>query len=192
MTSEVSICNLALSWLAKSPITSLDDADNKAILCKANYDSVRDSTLESRNWTFAMKYVTLTYDPARDTPDGRHSILVPTDCIRVHRVFSPGTDESYKFSWVRMGKYIVCGSTEVDVQYVARIDDPNEYSPLFIEAMAAHLAAYLAMPLTENKDLKNEMFDLYFVKLREAASSDGMQGTNEVYRSNELTGVRRM
>ena len=55
MATETSICNAALNLLGSSNITSIDDDNTKARLCKSNYDELRQAVLEEGNWSFAMR-----------------------------------------------------------------------------------------------------------------------------------------
>jgi hypothetical protein len=177
--------------LGQKPIVSMTENTNSAILCDVNYENLRDVCLESRNWSFAMKYVNGIEDPSRMTPSGDHSIIIAEDCIRIHRVFPIGGNESDYIRWYKAGNFIITTESTVDYKYISRVEDPNYFTPLFAESLSARIAAQLAIPLTENEKLADSMWRLYYLLLGQAASSDGMQGSNEVYRSNQLTGVRR-
>jgi hypothetical protein len=61
---------------------------------------------------------------------------------------------------------------------------------MFVQALAARMAAELAIPLSENAQLQGTMWQLYGTKLAEAAARDGQQGSNEYITQRRLTGVR--
>ncbi len=58
----IQICNLALSHIGETEITSLDpatDSSRRAALCATFYPAARDLYLESRQWSFALRRVAL-------------------------------------------------------------------------------------------------------------------------------------
>jgi hypothetical protein len=71
-----------------------------------------------------------------------------------------------------------------------QVTDTAKFSPLFVQALAARIAADAAIPMTENRQLQVDMWGLYGDKLREAAARDGQQGTNDVITQQRLTSVR--
>lgn len=47
--------NLALTFLGEKEITSIDDDSDAARVMKTQYVLARDATIESAEWTFAVK-----------------------------------------------------------------------------------------------------------------------------------------
>jgi hypothetical protein len=76
------------------------------------------------------------------------------------------------------------------MQGLTRISDTSSFSSLFVQALAARIAADAAIPLTENRQLQVDMWGLYNDKLTEAAARDGQQGTSDVVTQRGLTGAR--
>ena len=183
MSTRVSICNQALGWLGANLITSLDDETTEANLCKANYDSLRDAVLESQNWTFATaweKLIKLSTSPTSLYPN---SFQIPADAI--HIIYC-GVDYDNPVNWRREGQTIVTDDGNCTIQYIKRIEDEAQFSSLFTQALAARLAADLAIPLTKSRTMQSDMFQLYQVKLKEAASRDNQQGRSRRIRSRWL------
>lgn len=190
--SKVSICNLALSWLAGNLITSLDDETIEAQLCSANYDLSRDSVLEAMAWTFATKRYYLT--PEVDAPQWGypHQFTIPAEVITVLEVTqNPSVPNGANdLDWRREGHYIVCDSTEIYIKAIYRVVDPIRFPPNFIQALAARIATEIAIPLTESMDMMRAMEGKYKDRLYTAAGTDGLQGTNDVLVSRVLTQAR--
>lgn len=191
--SEVSICNMALSWLGAKPLIALGDDTVEGRLCKANYEPARDAVLEIRDWSFAI---------ARFAPA---SAIVPPDELLLHNGFSPFVkpadmlrmitvcnDPTYsmRVGWHIEGNYIWARGSIIYIKYVFRQTDPTKFSATFSQALAAFLAADLAVPIAGSREMQQLMAQLFGVKLETAGAFDGMQGTNEVLRSTKLTGVR--
>ena len=190
--SEVTICNLALSWLAGNLIISLDDDNTEAKLCKANFELSRDAVLEAMAWTFATKRYRLT--PETDTPAWGYSqqFTIPSDVITLLEVTANADtpNGANDLDWRREGNLILC---DVDVVYVKALfkqTDPARFPPNFAQAVAARLATEIAIPLTESVSLMTTMEGKYKDRLLIAAGTDGIQGKTDVIQSRKLTNVR--
>ncbi len=190
--SEVTICNLALSWLAGNLIISLDDEINEAKLCKANYELSRDSVLEALAWTFATRRYRLT--PEADAPAWGYQFqfTILPEMITVLEV-SEGSDApngAHNLDWRREGNRILCDAAVVYVKAIYREVDPARYPPNFVQALAARIATEIAIPLTESESIMMAMEGKYKDRLLTAAATDGIQGKTDVIESRILTGVR--
>ena len=189
MASITAICNLALGWLGANPINSLDDESTEAKLCKANWPVSRDACLEDRAWTFATTDVQLA--PLGSPPSSRYSygFKLPTECIRVLRA---GGEPEYKdkLQWEKQLNNIVCNSAVLFIKFISRIEDPQRYSPAFVQAVAAKLSMDMAIAITESKSIFDAMAIMYEHKLQSAAATDGMQGRSERLTADQLTRVR--
>ena len=194
MVSEVSICNQALTWLGQDPISSLDDRSATAEWMRNNYPFLRDAVLEERMWTCATArdtFVTAALDPF----GAQYSHDIPSDWLAVYRVWRSvnGSEPSYwqvSTGWRREGNKILADDATIYVWGLKRIEDPGHFSSLFVQALAARLAADACIPLTENRALQVDMWNLYQTKLREAAARDGQQGGPEELGSNKYTVAR--
>jgi len=190
--SEVTISNLALSWLAGNLIISLDDEINEAKLCKANYELSRDAVLEAMAWTFATKRYRLT--PEADAPAWgyQYQFTISSEIITVLEA-SDGMDVpngAHNLDWRREGNRILCDASVIYIKAIYRETDPARYPPNFVQALAARLATEIAIPLTESENLMMAMEGKYKDRLMIAAATDGMQGKTDVIESRILTGVR--
>ena len=198
--SVVDICNMALGWIGADRITSLDDNSNQANLCNLNFPRSRDTVLESREWTFAVKRFTLT--PSGDAPEFTWSseFLIPHEVLRVLTVerasvvssneLTSNFIEHEQMNWVREGQFILADQDIVHMRGIIRIENTKFYSESFVHALAARLAADLAVPITRSRTLQQQMFALYGAKLEDAAATEGMQGRSRRIRSRYLQARR--
>ena len=190
MVSEVSICNQALSWLGQSAISSLDDKSTTAEWMRNNYPFIRDAVLEERMWTFATARAK-SVSAERDAWDSAYVHATPGEWISVFRVYrTSGTTTLTSVDWRLEDGKILCAEDSILLWGLKRVTDTGKFSPLFIQALAARIAADAAIPLTENRQLQVDMWGLYGDKLREAAARDGQQGSNDMITQSRLTGVR--
>lgn len=189
MVSEVSICNQALSWLGQSAISSLDDQSTTAQWMRNNYPFIRDSVLEQRMWTFATARAT---SETADMDEWGVQFAHPSpDWVSVFRCYrSVGRSPVIDQSWRLEGGVILSDYATVYLWGLKRVTDTGKFSPLFTQALAARIAADACIPLTENRQLQADLWNLYNVKLSEAAVRDGQQGSNEKVVSDTLVLAR--
>ena len=188
MISETSICNQALLWLGQELITSLDDQNKTASWMKNNYSFIRDAVLETHAWTFATERAT-SNTADRDGWDKQFVHPIGEGWISILRCFTRQgkmPDRSFRVE----GDKILSDYDTIWYWGIKRITDTQKFSPLFVQALAARLAADAAIPMTENRNLQSDMWNLFDVKVREAANRDGMQGANERVTSSSLVDVR--
>lgn len=168
ITTPLDVCNLALSKLGEAPIPALDaNASPPSRLCYMHYHPVRREVLCANRWSFAERLVTLT---SAEEADGTHSIAhtLPTDCLRVLEVSSPG--------WTLRGRSIYCPSRSVRVLYITDAEEVTEFDPLFIEALAVRLAFKLCIPLTAGTTARQNLLEEYQrIALPQAAHFNAVQ-----------------
>lgn len=193
--SSTEICNLAISWLAGSRILSLDDNSDEAKLCKANYDTSRRAVLEEREWTFAIKRVQLPALAAAPLFGWTHSFLVPSDLLYSIGVYNPRDANNHQSSQtphVFESDTINANIETINLKYIHDLVNTKRFSPLFDQAIAAHIAMNIAIPLTENSKQYDRMASLYLHNLDSAAASNGLQGTRERLDKSQMEQSRRM
>jgi hypothetical protein len=172
--TTVDICNLALAMLGEDRITSLEDESSVAELCSVNWAGARDFVLAARPWSFAI--VRRSLAAAAEAPEWGPSNAFPLPSS-VLRVLSAG-DGTYELEdWRVEGRQVVATfDGPVMVRCIERVEDPGQFSPGFEQALAAYLAYVIAVPLTENRSLKSELWSEYLNRMKEAAAVDGQQG----------------
>ena len=183
MASEVGICNQALSWVGGSLITDFADNTNEARLCDANYTAIRDAVLEAHDWTFAVVRRDLPMSGTSPVNGYANAFTIPSDILRI-------TDVNDGQDWRVEGDAIVTNEGAAKIRAIARITDPNRFSSLFVQALAARLAADLAIPLSQSRALQQQHYQIYEMKLAEAVANDGMQGKSRRITSTWLRGSR--
>lgn len=174
MASVVEICNLAVTKLGEDPITALTENTKAARLCNLHYPLMRDFVLTAHNWNFAITRAELAVSGDAPAFDYTTKFALPVDCLRVYQTSLP----RYQHWKVESG-FILCDSSELKIIYIRRVTDPNQFSPLFVEALASRIASELAQPIADSPSLAGNMFNLYERKLREARTYDAQEGFPE-------------
>lgn len=188
MVSETSICNQALSFIGGDLIESIEEPNQVAEWCRVNYPFLRDAVLEEKLWSFAAaRAVSNTAEtPEWGSDYFKHSI--PVDWISVFRVYCD--DREGVVEWSLEDRFVLAKSETVYMRGNKRVTDTGKFSNLFVQCLAARLAADMAIPLAQDRGLFQDMWDLYDTKLKVAANRDGMQGRNEKIRPGNLTSGR--
>jgi len=182
MASEVDIANRALSMLGETRITSLLDANKPARAMNARYELLRDAELSAYPWRFAVRRVQLP--ASTDTPEWGYAKIYdrPTDDVRPIKVGGTFISaeavgvmyESSGISTEGTPYEIIAGrihtnlSAPLDYEYIARVTDAGSFDPLFVEALAARLAADAAEELTQSNSKKEAALFTYKKTLSEA------------------------
>jgi hypothetical protein len=167
MASEVDIANRALQKLGAERIVSLTQDNENARAVNACYDSVRDAELRSHPWNFAISRVQLAADSTAPSFGFATSYTLPSDCLRV---LPP--DPLYNYNshdWQIEGRKILTNdSGALNVRYIKRETDPNQYDAIFIEALSCKLAVELCEQLTQSNTKAQIIRDDYIRAMREA------------------------
>ena len=172
MASVVDICNGALNQLGATTILSLTEDSKNARLCNARYTQVRDSLFRSHPWNCLIKRVELAKDTETPSWGFSYQFTLPADCLRVLTILN------YDYDYKIEGRKIVANHGTVKIQYVSRIDDPNQYDELLRETISAALAADIAYAVTSSNPVASNMYTLFQEKLKEARFVDATEGQN--------------
>lgn len=185
MISDVAICNQALDILGVDPITSLDDDTKAARLMLRSYESERDATIRAYPWNFATKRAALAllstapawgFANQYALPEGPD----PAYCLRA--LYVEGELDGNSSPWKIEGRaWLTDAGPPLNVLYLARITDPTLFDPLFVQALAARLAAKFAYALTESATLPERIRGHYRDLLIEARRIDAQEGTADLF-----------
>tara|TARA_R110000803_G_scaffold116458_1_gene185031 strand:- start:443 stop:1024 length:582 start_codon:yes stop_codon:yes gene_type:complete len=172
MASEVQICNLALAKVGDEQITSLTENSKAARLCNLVYEPMRDTTLRSHPWNFAIQRVELA--ASTDTPSYEYNaqFTLPSNFLRLL-----GTNMLDAAKFTVEGDQLLCNASTLKIKYIYQVTDPNKFDWLFIEALSARIAAELSIAMTDSRTLTVDLFNLFSTKLADARSADATEGT---------------
>lgn len=152
MSSEVDICNRALSRLGQAQIVNLTDGTVEARACNLHYLPERDGFLEEHDWHFGITREVLAevtntreaeYDHAYQRPAGAHTV------IGVFRSDLGPIDppDPYRLE----GDTIFCNIPIAHIIYAGATTNPGKWSELFRTALSWRIQAAITMALTEDE-----------------------------------------
>lgn len=172
--SDVSICNSALIKVGAERITSLDDSNPRARLLKECFERKRDELLYSHPWNFAIKQEELALISEAPQFDFSYQFQLPNDCLRVvdSDIPKPGR-------WKVEGRKLLCDYATVSVRFVSNATDYADYSPAFVEALGASIAADISYSLVQNAALKETLLKDAEMKIRLARSFDAQESVGD-------------
>jgi hypothetical protein len=180
MTSEVGICNLALSHLGQGAISSLDENSTEAELCKLAYPVARDASLRDHPWNFAMRREALALLAETPPPGWTLVYQYPPDCLAARYILPEIGCGKPPFEVALGGsghiRVILCNEPQAWLAYTARVTDTTVFDPLFVQLVTVRLAADLAQPLTGEAAKQQGLLRLYEGLLQTARASDANEG----------------
>lgn len=160
-TSIVEICNAALSLIGEKQITNATLSSNTEAerQCSLMFPIIRDKVLREHPWNFAESRATLAALVETPAFEFDYYYQLPSDCLRVLRLYE--TDENFR---VEANRRLATDATPCQLIYTAKVTDPAQFDSGYTHAVIYHLAAHLAMVLSDNRTLAAE--------LRQAASNE--------------------
>lgn len=184
MTSEVGICNGALTKVGEETIISLGEDSKAARLCNLMFDRLRDAVLRAHPWNFAIKRVELAELTTNPIFGFASQFQLPTNCLRVLR-----TDEDQIPHQIE-GRVLLTDAGTVQIKYISQITDANQFDSLFVQALEDRIAAELGYSLSDNRALSVDMRAKYKETLREARAMDGQEGVMDNVEADLWLNVR--
>jgi len=187
MTSEVSVCNLALSHLGdEATVSSIDppEGSEQAERCAMFYPIARNTVLESHAWGCATTRKPLVELSGVEPPDSwAYAYAYPNGCLRPLVLLMPGASDDddgkdFVVEETEDGTRVIYTNVEdADLRYIFLQDDTTRYSALMVNAIARLLASYLAGPVikgTEGMKVSQGQLEFYEkVDLPKAKAADG-------------------
>lgn len=187
MSSQVSICNLALVRLGAPTITSIDDDTKSAKLCKKAYDMVVEKVISEGPWTRATKRAELSLTGDDPVFGYAYEFQLPTDCLDVLSIndIIPG-EYDYR---IEEDKLLIDASA-VSIKYIALLSTPGSFGIHITKSVVDLLTAEIAFALTGNLGLVQGLHQLYLQNLHTNLALDGIQGSKDIVSVSTLTEVR--
>lgn len=185
--TKTEIANMALAHVGNKQIADFDtDTSFPAQQVRLFYPVALGEMLEAQEWSFATKRGDLS-TPLVDAPLFGFDVAfqLPNDCVLVVE-----TDPE-EAEWRIEGNTLVTNESSIGIVYVYNFANTAQYNSRFVSALTFMLGAYLAMPITRDKGLADNLFAKANVKLAMAQSSDSQQGSRRIEPMDTLIAVRR-
>jgi hypothetical protein len=177
-TSNVHICNEALTLLGASTIISLTAATENARRCNMIFGPTRDALVRKHRWRFAINRATLARSSDAPAYGYDYAFQLPTDpyCLRVLELYEERDDGA---DWQIEGRTLATDSDTARIKYLGRVTDPNQFDESFREALVYELAAKLAIPITHSRTLGEDMRVQAEGKIAEAEEMNAIESYSD-------------
>lgn len=185
--SETDVANSALVKVGRDLITSIDDDNERARVCKNRLPFVRDEVLRAHPWNFALKRVALAKTLVTPEFDYSSEFQIPNDVLRIIKTnlitsFQASdkkvttTFGSYTPAWIVEGDKLLSNDDSVKILYIARVTDVSKWPSDFGEVVALRLAAETAYKFTNSRSMSQDLYAQYKEALAFARAFDAQEG----------------
>lgn len=198
MSSDVEICNIALSRVAYTqPIVSFTEKSKAAELCRVFYGPLRELVLQAFPWPFAESIVALA-SLGSPAPGWAFRYRYPADCLKVRNIVVPGqrmtmtSDQriAYKIGYDSGGRVIHTDQIDAACCFTFKVEDSTFFDPAFADVLAWRLAMDLALPLSSKSDLQQFATQQYNLALSIAKGSAFQESQDDPDPESEFIRVR--
>lgn len=173
--TNTDICNMALGYIAKGRITSMEQTTEEARQCAMYYDICRKKLLRSYDWGFASRVKELAKTD-RKYPGWDFCYGYPAKALEVKRIFCAeepreSPDRVVEFEVVSLEDDVKVIATDMEyawAEYVSDLTQVEKFSPEFVSALSHLLASSIALQLTGNGQLKQAEYQLFIEDINAA------------------------
>lgn len=192
MQTNLDVANSALYDINADPITGFDDPSKEARVVKAKFQSVLDEVMSVNPWNCNREIVLMNYAESEELFGWKYCYTIPNNCLYV-RAIAPLSDISEltpetirRFSeysmnqvtsqlYMKKGNRIYANDPYVLLVYSKSIKDCSELPAYIAKAVAKCLAAEIAYPLTQDRQIRADHIGLYDAALKTARAANARE-----------------
>lgn len=179
MADRLSIYRGALTLLGGANITSLSEDRPEKRALDAVWENGVNYLLEQGMWNFAIRTVELSYDEDVEPLFGfQHAFSKPDDWVRTVSISETADFCEGLRRYEDETSYWHTDPETIYVRYVSNDDaygwNVGAWRQTFAKAVSAYLAFESGLPISSDKGNRNDMFNLYKERLREAKIKDAI------------------
>lgn len=186
--TALDICNMALGYIAKQRIISLEDNNESARQCKLFYDHLRKILLRDYNWNFSKKHSSLPMVD-KSIKGWAHCYVYPNDCLAIRFLYNDSGAATKEFNRTEFDtcitddniKIICTNIKDAKLEYTADIVNSDLMSSDFIEAFARLLASNLSLALTGNPGIADGQYQFFQLALQRARIGNFYEQQKDVH-----------
>jgi len=197
--SKTTICNIALANLRQGERLSNFDSDTSGfgIDCRLFYPLMLQELLEEFEWPLQERYIDLQLIILNPNIQWKHEYLFPVDCaaaieiVNKTRVLYPHNKPPYLVAHNDTGQKVIwTDKVDAVLKYTAIYENENQYSAVFIDALAWKIAWRLVPTLTKSqitvRDAKSKYEEAFNLAKAQALNKESQEQDPE----NELAASR--
>lgn len=170
MASKTEIANRALIKVGERRVSNVETTDTEAArTINELYDTVRDAVLSSYPWNFSIKRANLAPDATSPVWEWNYAYTVPSDFLSLVCIKD---NPEYDFE---NNKILTDEGTTLYIKYISKVTNTGLYSPVFVEAFSALLAAESIEKITQSNTKKAALQAEYERIIRRAHMIDAQE-----------------
>jgi len=179
------IANPALIGIAARILTGTDDDSNQADLCKAMYETVRDTELRERIWNCTRKQIAIDVAVTEPVYKWSYKYAIPEDCLYIIEL-EDDKDFTIKSGFIYTNEKNA--DDQINIEYVqkADVEDTDEldleldrFDAGLKRVMAARLGAELSKTLTDKPEDQVRAWNFYEMMLDKAALANAFEDRHD-------------
>ena len=170
MTISITVCNLALGELRAPPIVDIAEDSLEARECARYYPQCLRILLERHDWAFANRRAALGELAVNDrAKEWAHAYILPAGCATALRLV---TAHGGAVDFIVENRTLYTQLADAVLEYAANDVTDSEMSGLFVDALAFALAARLAVPIRDSREIKGQLLQQAEIAWQRAVAED--------------------
>jgi len=182
---DLEVCSLALLQIGCWPLASTVSS-REGELCERLYPFAVEGLLSSYPWSFATTEVRLSPVSGVEKYGWEYVYLPPAEILRIIALESEGGEQ---VDYARMDRYLYAEVAPA-VLYGIKNVAPSFFPAYFRTALVARLAYLLSMPLTEDSQRTQMLYQLAEKETKDSRTIDAQSKPPQRLRSFPLVEVR--
>lgn len=186
--TAIDICNMALGYIAKQRINSLEENREEARQCKLYYDHCRKMLLRDYNWGFAKKHAPLALLDAK-VKGWSYVYKYPNNCLAIRFIYNDSGAAAKEYDRGKFDTFITADDThaictdieQANIEFTTDTTDADMFSVDFSEALARLLASNIATMLTGNQGVANNQYQLFQMAMQRARTGNFYEQQKDVH-----------
>ena len=170
MTISITTCNLALGELRAPSIIDIAEDTLEARECARYYPICLRILLERHDWAFANRRAALAELATNDrAAEWAHAYILPAGCATPLRLVAA---DGYAPDFIVENRILYTQLGNAVLEYAANDVTDSEMPGLFADALAYALAARLAVPIRDSREMKGQLLQQAEIAFQRAVAED--------------------
>lgn len=192
MLTNLEVANSALYDINVEPLTSFDDPSKEARVVSAKFQGVLDEVMSTNPWNCNREITLMNYAKSEEMYGWKYAFVIPNDCLYV-RAIAPLADinqlapetlkrfTEYSMNqltsqlYMKKGNLIYANEPYVLLVYSKRVKDCSQLPSYISKAVSKCLAAEIAYPLTQDRQIRADQISFYDMALRIARAANAQE-----------------
>lgn len=195
-TTDIDVASQSLGLCRGKPISSFNEGTNEADIADQYYMTFIADIFSRYPWSFALKKRQLSRDATAPENEFTYRYVVPAEVQRIFAVYRSGQVGAKPITegWDRVGNFIETNENELWAEYTVYKSE-SQWPGYFLQYAIHAFATLIAVPYSDDKDLRNDLHVLTYGKDQEnerggkfgvAASTDSQSKPAEQIQTPDL------